>query len=1231
MSRLNIVRKIRENHQNYNNSKDLDYKTKKDESEYIMAKMGDVYGHKGNYHLNEYNIEYLGDLKLDKNNQKYNNFRIRNAKHHNSKIRKGNDLLNINYLKEQFNENNNDKRRGKSSYRPNNSNSNNKEDLNKKINSNKALDNNIKNINENEAENDNNKNNQNKTDNLYYTFDNNNNNFPNNINNYFMSCKFLFTMSIDEIEEYLEILRKQLCVKNNYINIFNSQKNNFNNSEELVDFLILEIENLKKFEDIMFKLSKEIESRERNIIQIKNLCEKMNENNEEDNNNINNKKIMDDFFNSIISYRVHSIKVIEYYLLFKEKIIQGNSVEKFDEENIMKKYGLIKNGCNYLIKMKNDMNFINNSKIINNRENSDIFNTFKGDPFLTSLYNIIPVSREYKQRIKYCHYYIIQETINENIMKNNTMNNKLTNLNNNLNGLKDYKNYKKKKLEPIVNHSNYKENTQININNINQTTNNKNKDNSEFYFSKKYNKSAINSNKNDIDKYNNEICKNIRITENENKKNSNFNYNDDDMVNIQKYENDNSNILNINKIEFNNNKENYEDINNNININYEKEKQYQMNDKDDVKKEENILKNSLTISKKMKNKKENSRSVTPESKKLINVVVPSENINNINNLNTSITLDNDNINLKKYNTSYYCGALSDFITIYNNYYQRVPIEQKRIFNIKESPINYFKNNYFPKIIISSDSKLTLIKGICIYSHIFNNNENKSNKIIIEHISAYNNEEMENILKNIFDFLKNNNILINSNTVNIPNEIYIDLYFYLENDKFLIDTKIRDFIKNELRFKWVKLENLSKKIRYQKMKHLFTNNNNLLNNEIDDNNILNQSILGIKALKNKNEGENNNRINDESEENTIEEDSDSNALCNFYIKNKSILKYINQKEIISETKNNSLIFNNTKYINPFNIIYLIKKVSEDSIFSEYIINNTYNFFTLNDHLDIDEILNNNDGVSLNDILTNNSFLSSDIQKLLNHFNNKNKEGNNKFDIYSKIFFFPLFDNCISIKYKNYFYNRIEHDNIKILIEKETNQKFFFISPNNNNNDNIILLISSSLNEQFKYKYISPQNNSNISLKFIDIYNNIISSELNQKENSNNNKKYLYIPSFEINSKIKNIYKSHRKPENEEEFDNNNETYIINEYEEFLNVKFITEDFIGESIKYKNKKNKNSSINFYFNEIEKDYIKNKDCIIDDNFIIFILNFNIIDNFAAIPLISLYITKDNFISDL
>ena len=478
--------------------------------------------------------------------------------------------------------------------------------------------------------------------------------------------------------------------------------------------------------------------------------------------------------------------------------------------------------------------------------------------------------------------------------------------------------------------------------------------------------------------------------------------------------------------------------------------------------------------------------------------------------------------------------------------------------------------------------------------------------------------MENIFKIIFEFLKNNNIFSNTSN-NVSNEIYIDLYFYLEKEKFQINTNIRDFIKNELKFKWVKLENISKDIRYQKMKHLFnTNNNVILNSEIDDNNVLNQSIIGKKALK-------------EMNENTDDIFNDD-MICNFFIKNKSIIKYINKSQ--KKDKNeNKLIFNNIKYINSFNIIYLIKKIPEDCIYSEYIENNTYNFFNQNEHLDIEEILNSNDSISINDILANNSFLTSDLQQLIDFFDNKyNKKqiiDKNKFNINAKMNFFPLFDNIISVKFNHYFYNRIETENIKILIEKETKQKFYFLTPNNNKNDNVILLISSSLNENFIDKYITKQNTSNLSLKFIDIYNNITSCE--EKDKNDSNKKYLYIPSFIINSKIKLNYKNHKCPDDNEELNmDENDIFIMDKYNEYFNIKFISEDFIGET-KKKNKKNKiNSYINFYYDKIEEDYKTNKDCIIDDNFVIFVLNFNIIDNFATIPLLSLYVTKDNFISD-
>ena len=97
-----------------------------------------------------------------------------------------------------------------------------------------------------------------------------------------------------------------------------------------------------------------------------------------------------------------------------------------------------------------------------------------------------------------------------------------------------------------------------------------------------------------------------------------------------------------------------------------------------------------------------------------------------------------------------------------------------------------------------------------------------------------------------------------------------------------------------------MENISKEIRYQKMKHLFnTNNNVILNSEIDYNNVLNQIIIGKKDLK-------------EINENTDDIFNDD-MICNFFIKNKSIIKYINKSQ--KKDKNeNKLIFNNIKYIN-----------------------------------------------------------------------------------------------------------------------------------------------------------------------------------------------------------------------------------------------------------------------------------------------------------------------------
>jgi len=897
------------------------------------------------------------------------------------------------------------------------------------------------------------------------------------IYNYFLSDFSLQSKDNNTLEYQLKDLWKYFGVTESYINKFNKYKNDLNNADKKREFLIIEYENLKKLEEIFKKMKNESEERDKEIQDIKYLYQK------EDCSENDKKKLID----LITSYREHSIKIVEYYLLFKHKIMMGSSYKKFNEEYIIKTF-LYKNGNNYLIQMNNDTNSLINSKTSSNK---DIFNSIYGDPFLTSLEKISSISNDYRQKIKYCHYYIIQEMINEQLVKE----------------------YDEKKRSTF---------------------------------------------KNNLSNKKLKIMQNKNIYE-EKKNNDKIN---DSNANIQKY--------------------------NHIKINCIKEENSEIKDENIIKKDESISKNSLSISKEIKKNKDNSvTSIAVSPDKKSNTISQINKEENAQSFNNSVIVDN-------YNISYYCDSLSKFINdIYAEYYKNVTIEQKRIFNVLENPISYFSHNYYPKIIICKDASSNLVKGICIYSVSFNCHDNEPNQIIIEHLSAYNNKEMEIILKNMFEFVKNNNILINSCSSNIAkNEIYLDLYYYTENEKFLIDKDICNFIKNELKFRWVKLENISKGIRFQKMKHQFNNknfNSNLENNELEQ---------------------------------SLEENRKNNLCCNFYIKDNSKAKFVNKKgesQIIVENSYEK----DKKYINPFNMMYLIKKISLDDKYSKYFENNANNFFINYDQLCVKELFDNNNNIELQkQLIDNNSFISSDMNQLMICLekNETEKNPSHKFDIKTKMNIRPIFDNCISIKYKGYYFNRIKNKDVKIFSEKETNQKFYYMT--SKNNENIKLLISYNLNDKFKDKYICIQDNSNISLKFKEIYNNFDLVEENEIDKDKIN--HLYIPSFDINSIIKACYKKSSQ-ENRPNHGDNDEKYIISNYDEYFKIKFFSEDCYCEN------NNINTKSNFYFDNIEDDFLNNKECFIDDNFIIFVVNFDFIENIAVIPLISLYITKDNFISEI
>ena len=556
----------------------------------------------------------------------------------------------------------------------------------------------------------------------------------------------------------------------------------------------------------------------------------------------------------------------------------------------------------------------------------------------------------------------------------------------------------------------------------------------------------------------------------------------------------------------------------------------------------------------------------------LNINANMHSIQTIENLMPNI---NDNLNI-----SYFSGKLTDFMNIYSEYYEKIPEEQKIIFNLNKDPLKYLEHNFYPKIIICQDKVTNIIKGMCIYSIIFRSHERKPNEIIIEHISSYNKEEMENILSKMIEFIKDNHILRDLFAFNkdLITEIYIDLHYFLVNEKFEIDKNIRDFISKKLKFKWVKLENISKVIRFQKMKQIIHCGDMKASIRSSINSMLNDNINESNYL-----------------------------LSNFSIKDNFIINFV--QKLMNNNSEEIDANNILRKINPYNIFYLIyikKKIQNIKNSFDFILSKINTFFSsykLLNEIPMISDENNNDELNIYSI-------PADLKFLSDCFDGK---FNNEISVRNKIDIFPLFDGCLSLKYENYFYNRIECKDIKIVKENSTEQIFYFMKAANN--ENITILISANLNDNFKNKYLKDKDennsNNNISLSFKDIYNNLIECQSEEEQNKNN---YLFIPAFSLEQKyeLKNNNIENQKEEN-----------VIRDINEECKIEFIPEDLII-------RRNNKISNNFEFN-IVGDEIKNRrDSIINDEFMIFILDIDMIDNIGIIPLMSIHVHKENFIPD-
>ena len=203
-------------------------------------------------------------------------------------------------------------------------------------------------------------------------------------------------------------------------NVTESYKNFFNlilnklNEEEREDMCLKEFKDLNELKNNINSLIKEIQLRKKSLedlFKLNNLL-KDDENSEE---NAINEQIIKEISEQIINLRMHSVNICFKMKKIKNKIYEGYIYGKFDLDDISKIFGFDKD---YLIKMKEEMNFLKDGKI------KSYFNIGSNpDPFLTKASenrnnanndftpNLIPMSKELEESIKQCNYFIYQDLI----------------------------------------------------------------------------------------------------------------------------------------------------------------------------------------------------------------------------------------------------------------------------------------------------------------------------------------------------------------------------------------------------------------------------------------------------------------------------------------------------------------------------------------------------------------------------------------------------------------------------------------------------------------------------------------------------------------------------------------------------------------------------------------------------------------------------------------------------
>ena len=587
----------------------------------------------------------------------------------------------------------------------------------------------------------------------------------------------------------MKSLWNDLGVNPEYQKLFEIYMNDTKDEQEKIEMVNYEKNYLKKFREVLVKLSEEISNRDELISKLKKYCNQLDKYTYDKNIypnkiNINENEMLSNLFNKIyniiILYRISTVNIINRIMRVREISSYYELNNKWDASNIHRSYMFKKN---YLLSMYNDIEFINKSSLIDyiKLNNENINDSSKVDLFFSNWKYLnanndkklnLSISIELQREIIKCKYIIMQDNFLYKIKKEKR---KLIKINKNIFTPKSRPSHS------VGNsYSRLSKKSRSEIHLMNQDTENKffeifghnqiNLSRTLYYLKKtmgdKYEKMFFSGNKEDL----NNIQRNLHIMNNFFALNNNYdicnNENDDNLnilVNsskndisekseIKKMENLNDLFTNESDNNINNRSNNFNYSNNNSQINNEskikkklseifmkKSEEIKINNKDDL----NEKNKNRNIKSKNKLKKGKTEDKTKEEKTLDKInkelkIINNENIfierKKIEEIKNIIKVENISINpvkkIKKFSEE---KIKSDFVIDINIIKDNTKEKEKE--NEKEDENNISEQNKKSEIL---NDEFQIINNSEIE---IQNKENNNNINDISDITKENNETL----------------------------------------------------------------------------------------------------------------------------------------------------------------------------------------------------------------------------------------------------------------------------------------------------------------------------------------------------------------------------------------------------------------------------------------------------------------------------------------------------------